>query len=285
MMLLPPFLRVLTPAFLLLGFWLLTASVAAAQQPPVTPPPPAYALLAGLVIDHPVIVRAEIRRQSVVKPVAGVAPVPPGQVRLILQARVSGVLTAPAAVPEQITIFWQGPLDARGKPPRFAKRQGLVFLKPAGQRDDQFRLGDARAILAADPATEARLRALALEARAPAFRGLQLTGVSEAFSQPDEPPFARRTVFFLSTASGRPVSLYLRAHGDDPLEDQLLFTTSDFLADGAPVSEQSLAWYHLACRLERSLPPAVLAAQPSEADAVFLEADFARVFAKLGPCA
>lgn len=245
---------------------------------------PSYAQLAQRVVSQPVIVRAQIRKQTLAKPGAGEAPLPDGQVRLLLQARVSQVIAAPAAVPENISIVWQGPRDPKGKPPRLAKREGLMFLSAARGRDDLYGLVDTGNILPPDPAIEARVRAIAIESRGAAFAGLRLRGITEAFSQPDEPPFARRTVFFIATLSGKPVSLYLRAHGEDPMSDMILFTTSDFIATSEPVQPDSLAWFYLACTLPRSLPGAVLAEQPSEADAAFLEADYERIFAKLGPC-
>jgi hypothetical protein len=271
-------------ALLLLTLFALPAMAATTKVVPAPLPPPTYAELARLTVENPVVVRAEVRRQSVAKVAAGEAPLPPGHIRLLLQARVTGVLAAAAAVPETITIIWQGPSLAKGKAPRFVKRQGLFFLSAARDRDDLFGLASAANILPSDAVLESRVKSIAAEARGPQYRDLRLTGISEAFSQPDEPPYARRTVFFLTTRSGKPVSLYLRAHGDDPQRDLVLFTTSDFIANVAPVQPETLAWFFLACALPRTLPPAVLAAQPSEADASYLAADFERVFAKLGTC-
>ena len=254
------------PAFLL---------ALALSAAPVAAAPASFADLADLATTAPVIVRADIDKAEKLKPdEAGAAPA--GLQRQLMSARVTAALKAPSIVPQQLQYIWDGPTDARGKAVSMKGQPVLLFLRPAAGRPDQLQLVGARAQLPLTPEAEADTRALLAEIA----RGdvPVVTGIGSAFRVPGAVPGEAESQFFLTTQSGKPISLVLLTR---PGQTQsLVVATGDVIDDAAkPVPPRTLLWYRLACFLPAQLPQAAASA---DHDAV--AADYASVLKLLGPC-
>ena len=244
---------------------LLLAPLAAAPPPLDPGPPAAFADLAALTIASPVIVTATIAKAARLG--AADAPgVAPGSTRLLVRARLSAALRAPAAIPADIDYLIDVPAATRLK-----GLAVLLFLRP-GARDGQFALTASGAQQNATPAAEASVRALLAELaldKAPV-----VTGVGSAFTVPGAIAGEAESQFFLTTQSGKPVSLVVLTRPGEA--KSLRLALGDVIDDAAaPVRPGTLLWYRLACFLPRALPGAPEAA---------LAADYAFVLATLGPC-
>ena len=80
-----------------------------------------YADLVTLADGAPLVIHAQVRRQAVVEPerAPGLAP---GHARLYVQAETRSLLSGVVPVGESLRYLADVPLTARGKVPRFAKR-------------------------------------------------------------------------------------------------------------------------------------------------------------------
>lgn len=254
-----------------------TSQVAA---PPPAPPVATFADLATLVEAASVIARAEIRGQTPVE--AARAPgLGAGKVRLYVQARTESLLVGRAAVGESLTFLADLPLDAKGKPPKLKKQRKLVFAVPVAGRAGQLQLVSPDALLPADPALEAQVRALATRFASPDAPP-RVTGVREVMSVRGNLAGESETQLFLDTANGAPVSLsVVRRPGMEPDWGVSWTEIVDQAADAPQVD--TLEWYRLACALPRQLPqPAFL--QSDSASRYQAQVDYAFILQSLGPC-
>jgi len=242
---------------------------------PVAAAAPTFADLADLATAAPVIVRADIEKAEKLKPdEAGAAPT--GLQRQLMTARVTAALKAPATVPPQLHYIWDGPTDARGKVVSVKGQPMLLFLRPAAGRPDQLQLVGARAQLPLTAEAEADTRSLLGEMA----RGdvPVVTGIGSAFRVPGAVPGEAESQFFLTTQSGKPISLVLLTRPGQA--QSLVVATGDVIDDAArPVQPRTLLWYRLACFLPAQLPETAASA---DRDAV--AADYASVLKLLGPC-
>ncbi len=103
-----------------------------------------------------------------------------------------------------------------------------------------------------------------------------VTGIASAFRVPGAVPGEAESQFFLSTRSGKPVSLVVLTRPGE--KRQLSVALGDVIDDAAAgVPPQTLLWYRLACTLPPALPPGLGAA----AD---VAGDYRFVRDSLGPC-
>ncbi len=258
-----------------LGTLLLLLGAAAAAPPPVAPgAAPTYADLVDLSLGAPIIVRASVGKAERLDKVD--APdVAPGSARLLVSATIDTALRAPQAIAAGVSYLVELPLDARGKPPTLKGAAVLLFLRP-GTAPGQYVLAAPRAQLAASAAVEATVRAILADN---AQRSVPtVTGIAQAFNVPGAVPGEAESQFFLSTASGKPVSLVVLSR---PGQAKALSVALGDVVDDAAlgVRRETLLWYRLACFLPRTLPGGV-----ATENRAALAADYGFVLATLGAC-
>lgn len=264
---------------------LLAAALACAAPSPAAQPGQArivegFADLAGLTLLSPVVLRATIVDADKLGRKA--APgVPPGRVRMLVEAKIDSVFLAPDAVPARIRYLWEGPLDARGKAPKLKGAPVLLFLRPSG-RAGAYQLAHAEGQVAATPAAVAAVRRAAEQSRSAELRGLRVTGVGNAFHVRGSVPGESESQIFVETADGRPFSIVVLSRPGEGRTYSV--STGDMIDDSAkPVQRDTLLWYELACRLPKSLP-STAAGQLSEEDRRAVEDDYLYMLGALGSC-
>lgn len=254
-----------------------SAPAPAAASAPALP----YARLTALILRSPIIVDSAIR--SAVKltgPQA--AGVPPGKVRLYVEADVLALVRGQGALPARIGWVLDVTPDAGGRLPKLKKQRMLVFARaiPGFAAQVQLTGDDAQQPWTAE--TDARTRAIIRETISPDAPP-RITGVGNAFHVPGALPGEGETQVFLQTENGRPVSLnVLRRPGEQPRWAVALSEIVDEAA--APPPRDTLLWYRLACGLPPRLPDSAVAAMAAD-DAERARADYRFVIAALGPCA
>ena len=260
----------------------LLAAAAPAQLP--APPQPAAAMpsytdLADLVLAAPVIADATIRSTVRLKG-ADAAGLPPGIVRLYVEADVTALVRGTGGLPPRIGYLYDVMSDARGRLPQFRKARVLLFARPAPVAG-QLQLVAPDAQLGWTPDLDTRTRSVTREVLA-ADAPPRISGVGNAFHVAGALPGEGETQVFVQTATGRPVSLsVLRRPGERPRWAVALAEIVDEAA--APPPRDTLLWYRLACELPRTLP-ARATADATPADAAAARADYGFVLAQLGPC-
>ncbi len=205
--------------------------------------------------------------------------VPPGEVRALIEARLTAALKAPGILPARGEWLWQGTADAKNRPP-FAKGSLVIaFLEPvasAGSPDiQQYRLTAPHAMQPWSPDTEATVRAILEEATRPENGGLLVTAVTDGFHSSGTVAGQSESQFFLATESGRPLTLLVeKSPGNAPA---VTLATGDMIERALPIVPRTLRWRALACGLPAALPPK-LSASPE------LSADYEAARASIGPC-
>lgn len=247
---------------------------------PQGPAAPAYAELAGLVIDSPIVLDATIASTVRIKG-AEAAALPPGTVRFYVEADVTALIRGPGAIPPRIGYLLDVPLDPGGRVPRYKKTRVLLFARPVPGNPGQVQLTGPDAQRGWNPALDSLTRRIARElvaADAPPV----VTGIGNAFHVPGSLPGEGETQVFLTTRDNRPVSLnILRRPGEQP---RWAVALSEIVDDAAgPPQRDTLLWYRLACALPRTLPArSTQALEP--ADAAVAQEDYRFVLEQLGPC-
>lgn len=264
-----------TLAALMLG----AASPLSAQTAPASER--TFADLADLTLGSPVVLRATILKADKLN--RREAPdVPPGRVRMLIDAQVQGVLTARDAVPARISYLWEGSLDARGKAPKLKGMPVLLFLRRVPGREGQYQLTSPNSQIPWSARSEQAARQVLTDIRSPELRDLRITGVGNAFHVRGSIPGEAESQIFLNTATGRPVSLVVLARPGQARSYSVAL--SDIIDDAATsVPRDTLMWYKLACALPRSLPPKSVD-KLSEEDRAAVVADYRFVLDSLGPC-
>jgi hypothetical protein len=254
------------------------ALVAAQPQPAIVDN---FADLTDLTLNAPVILQATILRTDRLS--RREAPdVPPGRVRMLVEAQVQVVLVSPDVVPARIEYLWEGPLDARGKAPKLKGAPVMLFLRRVPGREAQYQLTSPNSQIASGPRVESAVRRVLTDIRSPELRDLRITGVGNAFHVRGSIPGEAESQIFLTTASGRPVSLVVLARPNQPKSYSVAL--SDIIDDAAQsVPRDTLMWYKLACALPPTLP-ADAVDQLGEEDRRAVAADYSFVLASLGPC-
>ncbi|MEM6856772.1 MAG: hypothetical protein AAF559_02800 [Pseudomonadota bacterium] len=239
-----------------------------------------YVDLVTLSEQNELVVYAQIRRQTQLKPerAPGLAP---GFARLYIEADTLALISGRSALGESLVYLVDVPLDAKGKAPKLKKREMLLFANGAG-RDAQ---GATRLQIAAQfaysPAFEARVRPILTQLVAPDQPPL-ITGISDALAVPGTLAGESETQIFLKTQGGSPVSLtVLRRPGQRAVWGASWGEIIDSAAR-APEPE-TLRWYRLACALPERLPSSANLARDPAARRL-AASDYAFVVNELGPC-
>jgi hypothetical protein len=243
-----------------------------------------YPVAARLYLSAPVVVRGLVKGQSKLakKDNAGLPPLPADQGRAMLEMELQGALKAPDALPSTLKFLWQGPLDAKAKMPNFKKQILLAFLTSVTANGATgYGLIDVNSIKSWSQAEEAQLRAIASAAQDPAQRGLAIKAVRTAFVTVPEDGNSEPYVHILFDTQNRaPLAAIMTKQTTGWA---LRTTLTDLDQDAIAVQRQSLLWYHMACGLPASPPPAV-ANQASDAEKVLAVEAWSAMLEQLGPC-
>jgi len=259
------------------------AHAATAQIPPATPaspPPPSYADLADLADSAAIVARAQVR--SLVRVKDAQAPgLRPGQGRFFVKAKTRALITGTTSLGEGLRYLVDLPLDTKGKPPKLAKTEVLLFARPVPGRSGELQLVAPDAQLAWSAPVEARLRTILSDLLAPGAPG-RVSGVREALYVPGSLAGEGETQIFLTTRDGSAASITVRHSPGAPPAWGVSF--SELVAEpGRTPVAGTLVWYRLACFLPNRLPRTAEVSDSAEARAQ-AQADYRTVLGSLGPC-
>lgn len=241
---------------------------------------PTYADLATLSDAAELVVRAKIRKATALKPER--APgLQPGFARLYVQAQTVSLIAGRSSVGAAVAYLVDVPLDAKGKVPKLAKREFLLFARGVPGRPGELQLIAPGAQLAYTPELEARLRPVLTELYS-ANPPPRITGVSDALAVPGTLTGESETQIFLATENRSPVSItVLRRPGQ---RVQWGVSWGEIIDSAArPPAPETLQWYRLACSLPAQLPSNANLAREAE-ERRLAASDYAFVRNALGPC-
>lgn len=281
-----PFFNPLKASIVALGGLALMPVAALAQAPAsaaiVASDGPTYADLATLSDAGELVIRAQIRRQTTLKPdrAPGLAP---GFARLYIQANTLALIAGRGTVGGTLAYLVDVPLDAKGKVPKLKNREFLLFARTVPGRAGEVQLVAPGAQLAFTPELEARLRPILTELyAAPETVPPRITGISDALAVQGTLTGESETQIFLATENRSPVSItILRRPGQRP---QWGVSWGEIIDSAArPPAPETLRWYRLACSLPAQLPSSANLAREPEARRL-AAGDYAFVREALGPC-
>ncbi|MFO6447037.1 hypothetical protein ACLBKU_07810 [Erythrobacter sp. NE805] len=241
---------------------------------------PTYSDLVHLSDSAPLVIRAQIRRQTALKPER--APgLSAGFARLYVEAQTVALIAGKSSISASFAYLVDVPLDAKGKVPKLTKRDFILFARPVAGRPGEVQLVARAGQLAWTPELEARLRPILTDLYA-AEVPPKITGVTEALAVPGTLTGESETQIFLATANRAPVSItVLRRPGQRP---QWGVSWGEIIDSAAmPPARETLRWYRLACSLPAQLPSSAnLSRDPAERR--LAAGDYAFVREALGPC-
>lgn len=239
-----------------------------------------YADLVALAERSDMVIRAQIRRQIRLKPER--APgLEPGFARLYMEAQTVSLIAGSAAVGESLAFLVDVPLDAKGKPQKYKKREVLLFADRVEGNRGSVRLTGKQAMFDYTPAFEARLRPILTELASGDVPPM-VEGIGDALSVPGTLVGESETQIFVKTTDRSPVSItVLRRPGQPP---QWGVSWGEIIDSAARAPRpQTLRWYRLACSLPDRLPSSANLARDPAARRL-AEEDYRYVREQLGPC-
>lgn len=199
--------------------------------------------------------------------------------RYYVEATISRLIRAPAALPPRVRLLIDVRRESNGRWPKLKGQSVLVAARRQGA--DALQLIDPAAVRPATPQLVAEAERFAVEALAPEAP-TPVTGITQVASVPGNLPGERETQIFLSTSSGRPASLSIVRRPNQAPRWSASF--SDIAAvDAVPPARDSLAWFRLSCSLPEMLPEGVLAPLGAAEQSAARE-DFLFVREQLGAC-
>lgn len=239
-----------------------------------------YADLVAFSDTADMVIRAEIRRQTKVKPER--APgLKPGFARLYIEARTIALIAGSKGIGESFDYVVDVPLDAKGKVPKLKKREVLLFANRVAGRPTSVQLAGSAAQFAYSPELEGRLRPILtalIDSKAPPI----VTGVADALAVRGNLVGESETQVFLTTTNRSPVSLTITRRPNEGPEWGVSWGEIIDASATAP-QRDSLRWYRLACALPRSLPSSANLSRDAE-ERRLAEQDYRYVIESLGPC-
>lgn len=275
---------------LVMGTFATSAALVGATQPATAQPLAAsideasqiatYADLATLSDQSEMVVRAQIRRQTALKPerAPGLAA---GFVRLFIEARTVALISGKSALAGDLSYLVDVPLDPKGKVPKLKNRDVLLFARGVPGRTGELQLVSEQAQVAFTPALEARLRPILTElvsGKAPP----RITGISDALAVPGTLVGESETQIFLATTNRSPASITILRRPSQRPEWGISWGEIIDSTARAPAPE-TIGWYRLACSLPRQLPSNANLARDANARRLAM-ADYGFVLEQLGPC-
>ncbi|MEL6238195.1 MAG: hypothetical protein AAFQ90_06335 [Pseudomonadota bacterium] len=243
-----------------------------------------YVDLVTLSARSELVVRAQIRRQTQLKPER--APdLAPGFARLYIQAETQALIAGNTTLGESLVYLVDVPLTAKGKAPKLKDAQVVLFANnagPDGRGAAQLQLTGEFAQLAYSPELEERLAPI-LTSLVASDPPPIITGISDALAVPGTLVGESETQIFLKTQDRSPVSLtVLRRPGQPPAWGVSWGEIID--SSARPPEAETLRWFRLACALPDELPSSANLARDPAARSL-AERDYAFVIEALGPCA
>lgn len=277
------FKRLTVPA--VAGAMLMIGGVPALSQNPVpelisAADQATYVDLVDLAERSDMVIKVEIRRQIVVEPERSPG-LEPGFARLYIEARTLDLIAGSSAVGESLAFLVDVPLNAKGKPAKYKKRQMLLFADKVPGRRGSIQLTGKQAMLDYSPEFEARVRPIL---RALAARDVPpvVTGIGDALGVPGTLVGESETQIFVKTKDGSPVSITVLRRPGQPAVWGVSWGEIIDAAARAP-SPGTLRWYRLACSLPARLPSSANLARDPQARRL-AEVDYSFVMDQLGPC-
>ena len=252
----------------------------ATATPIGAPAGPTYADLATLADAAELVVRAQIRRQTTIKPerAPGLAA---GMARLYIEAQTLALIGGRSGIGTTFAYLVDVPLDGRGKVPKLKNQQFLLFARPVAGRPGEVQLIAPQAQIAYTSELEARLRPI-LTALYAADAPPRITGIADALAVPGTLTGESETQIFLATENRSPVSItVLRRPGQRPTWGVSWGEIIDSAA--RPPERDTLRWYRLACALPPQLPSSANLARDA-AERRLAASDYSFVREALGPC-
>lgn len=242
--------------------------------------PLGYADLADLSVDAPLVIEAQVKAASRLKPER--APgLRAGYQRFYVEAQVLSLVRGQGGIGGMVNYIMDMPMDSRGRTASLKKRHVLLFARPVSGSPGSVQLVAPDAQIDWTPAAMQTVRGILSQAVAPDAPP-RITGVGSAFHSVGTIPGEGETQIFLNTANGAPVSLSIvRRPGQQPRWAVALGEIVDESA--AAPAPGSLLWYRLACFLPRELPGKAVASLAAS-DAAAARADYQLVLGGLGPC-
>lgn len=232
--------------------------------------------LADLALTSPTVLHARIDK---IERLSGrnAQDVPPGEVRLLVEASLQASLKAPGLLPAKAEWLWQGP-GSRNQWPFAEGEMVLLFARtaPGGAADVQmYQMVSPLGQLAWTPTADTALRDILSQALLPQNQQLMVTGVLDGFHSEGVIAGQSTSQFFLSTKGGKPLTLQvIRQPGALP---QVTIATGDMIDRGQPVKPHTLAWRALTCGLPATLPTEL-------SDMPGLSGDYELARTAIGPC-
>lgn len=257
-------------------------ATAQADSPPIAAAPAeiGYPDLADLADGAPLVVRAQVRKLSALKPERA-SSVRAGWGRYYVEARTEALITGAVPIGEALRYLVDLPLDAKGKPPKLKKQSVVLFARSVPARPGELQLIAPDAQIIWTQALDQRLRWLLselLEPRAPQ----KVTGVREAIHVSGNLAGEGETQVFLTTANGEPAALTVNRSPGQLQRWSVSFSEVVGAPGGTP-RRNTLAWYRLACFLPPALPAGANISE-TPASRTLAAADYRFVVSQLGDC-
>lgn len=251
-----------------------------AEPVQTAPAGPTYADLASLSDASDLVIRVQIRRQTLV-PAERAPGLAAGFARLYIEANTVALIAGRSSVGAAVVYLVDVPLDAKGKVPKLKNREFVLFADTVAGRPGEVRLVAPGAQVAYTPELEARLRPVLTELYA-AEVPPRITGISDALAVPGTLAGESETQIFLATEDRSPVSLtILRRPGQ---QVQWGVSWGEIIDSSArPPQPETLRWFRLACALPAQLPSNANLARDPVARRL-AAGDYAFVKQSLGPC-
>ncbi len=239
-----------------------------------------YADLTALAERSELVIRAEIRRQTTVKPERSPG-LQPGFARLYIEARTVALIAGSSNIGESLAYLVDVPLNEKGKPPKLKKLEMLLFANSVPGRAGSVQLAGKSAQFSYSSELENRLRPI-LRGLVAADKPPTITGIADALAVQGTLVGESETQVFLNTNSGSPVSVsVIRRPGQPPAWGVSWGEIID--SSARPPSADTLRWYRLACALPERLPSNANLARDPAARRLAAQ-DYAFVISQLGPC-
>ena len=256
----------------------------ALAESPAPPPAPApvvsYSDLADLGDSSGLVLRAQVRKVSVIDP-ARARGVRPGYARFLIEARTQALLFGSGAMGESLRYLADLRLDAKGKPPKLRKAVVLLFANAVPGRPGELQLVAPDAQVPWDAVSEGKLRAVLGELHGPAVPP-RIKGVREAIHVSGTLAGEGETQLFLDTADDSATAITVtRIPGRAPAWSVSFSEVAG--AGSPPPMRETLSWYRLACFLPAELPRAVNLSD-GRAERFMAEEDYRLVRRELGEC-
>lgn len=262
------------------GVFAQPSATTAAQPSPLGNRALTYADLVDMALAGKVVAKAIVRDSTRLKPEQS-GDVQAGFARLYIEAQTSALLVGPA-LGESLRFLADIPLDEKGKVPKIKKSQVLLVGNIVTTRPGELLLVASDAMLPWSPALEDRFRAILTELVSPDAPP-RITALREALHVPGNLTGEGETQFFLTTDSGKPVSISVLRRPGEPMRWGVSF--SEIVDQSAePPHPDTLAWYRLACSLPQDLPEKANISTTALDRRAAVE-DYAAVIAALGTCA